>query len=434
MKLKSYLRPALAIAIMGFSGSHAFAGAITGWNQGNVSYSGPDSDGNYYSTIYDKAPVDSGASTNGYIKYTPPEGAFPGLKVVNNADQNPDNLDPAPGNPVDNCIMAAGPASCNSEFQSGKRFKLDRTGFNPIDLVLNMSGESLTDNDGLYRVFQKYGNNTDSALSGFSISLGFGIGNDFISSGDGDGLSFVDFGADPKESQFSSLFAQGLFGPVDTERDRPQGYFSAERSGFNLDLVTEDLFETNGLFGGQNGYEALFGDWMSYSMAPDGYFYDNDGDPLTDAILMAHYDDATDKWIMNRELDADGEILTSAEGNDGDQYNDVAAVESALQEQASNLTLAACPEIPVEGVACLAGVGEIEDLAKFNVSYFIDPLLFSLNDLAYTAYDDQASFTLRIEAWEASTVPAPGVLVLFATGLGLLLGVHRIRRRKDVTI
>lgn len=428
MKLPNFSHPALlAIAIAGVSSSSAFGGSITGWNEGNIEGSGPNLDGDYFSTIYDEAPVDSSSNTSGYIKYTPPEGASPGLKVVNNADLNPQSLPTTPQSSVDNCIAAAGSASCNTEFQSGKRFKLDRTGFDPIDLVFNVSGDSLgAENDGLYRVFQKYGNNSDSALTGYSISLGFGLGTEFVSSSAGDGLGFIDFGADPKESEFSSQFSQGLFGPVDDRRDRAQGYFSAERSGFNLDLVTEDLFETNGLFGGQNGYEALFGNWMPYSMVPDGYYYDNDGDPLTDGILMAHYDVATGKWIMNRELDADGEILTIAEGNNGDQYDEVADVEAALKEQASNLTLAACPVIPVEGVPCLAGVEEIEDLAKFNVSYFIDPLLFVLNDLAYTAFDDQATFTLRIEA---SKVPVPGVLVLFVTGLGLMLGM---RRRKNV--
>ena len=211
---RRFVQSALVVAVTGFTSASALAAVITDWDRGNVVTTGPDADGNFFSTVYDQpTTTGSGASTSGYIKYTPPEGANPGLKVVNNAAPNPDNIAPAPGRPVDNCIMAAGDASCNSEFQSGKRFKLDRTGFDPIDLVFNLDGSApAPDNDGLYKVFQKYGNNTGVALGGYTIGLGFGIGDDFVSSGSGDGLSFVDFGADPRESEFSSVFAQGLFG------------------------------------------------------------------------------------------------------------------------------------------------------------------------------------------------------------------------------
>ena len=427
-----FVHSALAMAIAGFTSGPVLAASITSWNQGNVVITGPDADGNYFSNVYDQPTTDGvGAGTSGYIKYTPPEGAEPGLKVVNDASPNPDNLDPAPGGAVDNCIMAAGSASCNSEFQSGKRFKLDRTALAPIDLVFNLDGSEPA-GDALYKVFQKYGNDTGVALDGYTIGLGFGIGDGFIASGDGDGLSFVDFGLDPKESEFSSVFAQGLFG-TDTQRDRPQGYFSADRSGFDLQLLTEDLFLTTGLFGGEFGYEALFGDWMSYSMVPDGYFYDDDGDPLTDAILMAHYDEVSEKWIMNRALDADGKILTIAEGNAGTQEDTVADVEAALIAQATNLTLSACIDGAIPPVACLAGVGAIEDLAKFNVTYFIDPLDFlATSDLVYTAYRDQPTFTLRITA-QAASVPEPGVLALLAMGLGLLSYRRARDRRQDVS-
>ncbi|SNY58961.1 hypothetical protein SAMN06297280_3528 [Arsukibacterium tuosuense] len=433
MKVQPHLIfSALAITIAGFTTGSAIAAIITDWNQGNVVNSGPNGSGVYVSTIYNKPTSDgSNANTSGYISYTLLEGAAPGLKVVNNALPNPDELDPAPGNPVDNCIMAAGPSSCNGEFQSGKRFKLDQTAFDPIDLVFNLDGSTFaTDNDGFYRMFQKYGNNTGVVLGGYTIGLGFGIGDDFIASGADDGLSFIDFGFNPKESEFSSLFSQGLFG-TDTRRDRLQGYFSAERSGFDLAMVTEDLFQTTGLFGGAFGYEALFSNWLSYSMVPDGYFYDDDGDPLTEAILMAHYDKASGQWIMNRALDADGNVLTIAEGNEGVAFATQMDVENELILQAANLNLAACINGAVPPVACLAGVGTIEDLAKFNVTYFTNPQAFSFadsfvdNDLAYTAYRDMATFTLRITA-RVVDVPEPGVLTLLLVGL-ILLSQRRIK-------
>lgn len=405
-----FLQSSLAAAIAGITSSAAFGAAIDSWDLGNVAGSGPDADGNYFSTIYDTSPTSSGATSSGYIKYDLDEGTAPGLKVVSDAPTEDST------SPVDNCIMAAGDSTCNGPFQSGKRFKLDRTGFEPIDLVFNLSDGTLADgNDGLYKVFSKYGNNTGSALDGFNISLGFGIGSDFIASTAGDGLSFVDFGSSPKNSEFSALFSQGLFGE-DEERGRLRGYFSGERSGFGLSLMGEDLFQSTGLFGDQYGYEALFGDWLSYSMAPDGYFYDDDGNPLTDAVLMAHYDSATGKWIMNRGLDADGNVVTLASGNEGVQYDSIADVEAELRRQAGDIPV--CTEVP--SGPCLAGAGEIEDLAKFNVTYFIDPVTFDASN--------QGSFTLRISG-SSRAVPEPGVLALLATGLVLLGGRRRSRQQ-----
>ena len=428
------LHCAAVIAIAGTASNVAHAAIITNWNVNNVVTTDvPDADGNFFSTVYDtenaapNAPA-TGSNTNGYIKFTPPEGGTPGLKLVNQAPPNPDSLAPAPSASTSNCIMAAGDASCNSEFQSGKRFKLDSTTLDPIDLVFDVGTGGAVSQSALdtYKLFQKYGNNTDNVLSGFTIGLGFGVGDDFVSSTAGDGLSFWDFGSNPapKPNEFSALFSHGLFGAVDDDNDRPQGYFSAERSGFMLDLLSEDLFKSTDLFGGEFGYSALFGDWMPYSMAPDGYFYDHDGDPLTDAILMAHYDEATSQWIMNRTLNTDGTIEMAAQGNDGAKYTTIASVESALIAQASDLTLAACPSTPpITPIPCLAGVGEIEDLAKFNVSYFVDPMSFDAVNSTYYV-NGTPTITMRITA-QAATVPEPSTLALLAIGLGLL-----VRRRK----
>jgi len=419
---KAFLRSTLVLAVSGLSAGSALAAQITYWDQGNVVGSGPDSDGNYFSTVYDQAPVSSTASSSGYITYDLDEGAAPGLKVVSDAPPL------TKGDPVDNCIMAAGSATCNGPFQSGKRFKLDQTGAGPIDLVFGMSNDPLSEgNDGLYKIFQKYGNNTDVALTGFSIGLGFGVGEAFTSSTDQDGLSFVDFGIDPKNNQFSSLFSQGLFGE-DEKRGRLLGYFSDERSGFDLDLVGEDLFQTTGLFGGEYGYGSLFSNWLAYSMAPEGYYFDDDGDPLTEGVLMAHFNSEIGKWIMNREIDDSGEVASVHFGNEGTQYDTVADVEAALQAQAvaSGLTLAQCSEAAVPGTPCLAGTEAIEDLAKFNVTSFIDAFNF---DAA-----NKPTFTMRINPSMMVAVPEPGSLALLFAGIGALLMRRRMNRHKAITV
>ncbi|MGD2116800.1 MAG: choice-of-anchor F family protein [Chromatiales bacterium] len=409
---KTILSTIIASSVLGFTS--ATATTITGWNTDNVVTTvTPDADGNYFSYIYDQATTDGvGANTNGYIKSTPPESVPPGMTVQN-------DVATAAGD-INNCIIATSGTDCNGPFQSGKRFKLDRTAFEPIDLIFNVdtngSFQNNFDTDGdaidydeVYKVFQKYGNNTGSAIDSFTIELGFGLGDDFVASTAGDGLGFVDFGADPANNEFSSQFSSGLFGPGGTAKHPYKGYFSWENTGFNLNMVSEDLFESAGISG---AYDDLFGDWLSYSMVPDGYFYDHDGDPNTDALLMAHYDEETGQWIINRDINSDMSIASLAEGNDGVHVNSLAEVIAFLTDDAA---LDLCENV-AEGTPCLAGVDVIEDLAKFNLTYFLTQISLDFGTDVNGAPITTGDFTLRITAVEA--VPVPATLALL--GLGLL--------------
>lgn len=407
-------RLALAVAISSVLGGVALpasASVINSWNTTNViTTTTLDEDGNGYSYIYNGAVSEGDAGSalsNGYIKFTPDESVSPGLEVENGATEN--------------CILASSDnSSCTSDFQTGKRFKLDSTSYGAIDLVFDVGS---FDEDSIYKVFQKFGNNIGDTIDSFTIQTGFGVGADFISSTLGDGLGFVDFGDDPSNSEFSSLFAAGLFGTA-SERHPLDGYFSTSRAGFTLDMISEDMFVSRGMFG---DYDDLFGDLLSYSMTPDGYFYDDDGDESTDAILMAHYDEESGEWILNRGLDSEGNVITLAYGNDGMRFSTVADIEAYLISSASSVFLPYCDDENVSG-PCLAGVDLIEDLAKFNLTYslelvddFFMPLssIFSLD----SAFDD--TFTLRITA-NAADVPTTGGLSLLLFGMaGLWLRNQR---------
>lgn len=346
---------------------------------------------------------DAGAHTSGFITFDGLSGFTPGVKIVND--------DPLAGSNGLNCIMANANAACNDETKTHKRFKLRATDSGPIDMAFNVNTNgsfTTAGNDGRYKVFQALGNDTGARMDSFRVTLGTGVGTNFVSSTASDGLSLVQsFGSQPlNNSQFSALFSNGLFGPQDEPQHPLIGYFSDERAGFNLEFDGTDSFVSTGLFG---DYSGLFGSMLSYDQLPQGYFFDDDGDANTDDILIAHQlTDGT--WVQNRSIDSSGTVGFIAFGHDGTAYSTLGDLVTAL----TGTGIQQCGEAVTAGAPCLAGTTEIDDLAKFNLSFFIDP----------TGYAGE-QFTMR---YEVAAVPEAETWAMMLAGLGLL--GFAVRRRR----
>jgi hypothetical protein len=343
------VRTALAIAITGVALS-AQAGKITsvpsasgapgfgGWNLENVqvllsgtqgtigsadSWFDPatgaynfaaDSDFTYQSLVFDG----SAANTGIVLAKDWPIGEPSGIKIVND-DPGVKNDKPS------NCIMStsylkdyyldsADPRQviCSSPFQTHKRYKVamlpstvDGVGAESVDLVFNVEAEEGSRD---YEVFQKINNWTDMRLQGFTVEVGFGVGENFVSVADA-GVDLASLNIAVPSDLWSptqlATFSAGLFGPEDKHTGE-LGFFDADtRAGFYIDEyvtgvqpLTDTLTATRPLPSdyadvppGDDALSAAnqFGPWLPNNMLPTGIFFDDDGNPDTDAALVAWY-------------------------------------------------------------------------------------------------------------------------------------------------
>lgn len=332
---------------------------VLDWNLVNAQTVDPDSpDGRTY--LYPDVATrdaDSLADGTGSVAYVfweldDASGRAPGIQVVNN-DPNWSLL---------NCVMASGERApddlktCGDPPSSAKRFKMKVTEADaPVDLVFDVGEGDMTYDDGLdaavaadeveigriYRVLQKFTNDTDQRVRNFRVELGYGTGDDFVPADfDTDALAFelrtlMDRSFFGQSTAFDPAHSGGqdcavchteaippgsreVWQPDDYATFSPSmysdgldirfdiGFFDDENAGL---IPPQDLEEgdksqyidtgsenTDGLDGAviegatAANYFAQFGYLLPDSMLPTGIYVDNDGDAATEGQLLAWWD------------------------------------------------------------------------------------------------------------------------------------------------
>ena len=198
---------------------------------------------------------------------------------------------------------------CSSPFQTHKRFKVamlpttvDGQGSESVDLVFNVVPEA---GERTYEIFQKINNWTGKRLAGFKVEVGFGVGGAFQRASAAGVLAHLNIAvpSDLWSPTQLATFSAGLFGPLDKHTGEV-GFFDLDtRAGFYIDQyvdgvqpLTDTLTATRPLPSnyanvpaGAGAAARQFGPWLPNSMLPTGIFFDDDGNPDTDAELVAWY-------------------------------------------------------------------------------------------------------------------------------------------------
>ncbi len=415
----------LAMAVLGLTAS-AHAGKITsvpsasgasgfgGWNLGNVhvmlngagswfdpltgAYSfAAGSDFTYQSNVFDRSNTMMGI----VLAKDWPVGEPAGIKLIN------DDPGAKPGKPA-NCIMAtsylkdyyldsAQPRQviCSSPYQTHKRFKVamlpstvDGQGSESVDLVFNVEPEA---GERVYEMFQKINNWTGKRLSGFRIEVGFGVGDGFQSASAA-GVPLAQLNVAVPSDLWSptqlATFSAGLFGPVDKHTGEV-GFFDPDmRAGFYIDQyvtgvqpLTDTLTATRPLpsdYGnlpaGAGSAAYQFGPWLPNSMLPTGIFFDDDGNPDTDAALVAWYG-----------------------------YNPVAGRMSWMRGASGSFAEVLTGEIQAMSANLSYTSDLIDDLVNIGLNYVV-----RVGDVTTFPGTGNKTFTIRVTPTaDASSTPAP---------------------------
>jgi hypothetical protein len=410
-------------------------------------------------TLYDRDVTGGtlGAISYGEIGWDILKAEAPGIIVYNNT--------PAyePGQIIADCVMALridADRQCNGASQPPARYKMRATAIGPIDMVFRVrlldANAVILDADGfplaadqdvtrnIYRMIGMLSNDTGKRLGGFTVQVGFGLGADFYKSKASDGLKIGlhEEGATDadnlKDDEIAEFLDDLFYGPADAAHD--WGFFSSSRAGLAVDTAAleteEDFFGSIGI---SSNYSELFGKWLPLTLVPQGWFYDRDGDPVTDAAVTAWYDGT--RWIQYvvdeitgvrtaiypdagqiADWEATPPSVYADDGvwTEGDSLTaggilyatwDAAAGVYVLADGTTRVTndemsarIAAAPDQLERRPGYL--VGPIEGLANLNLNYFIEVA----NPSAWPTYaNGEATFTLRITPLNenVTALPAP---------------------------
>jgi len=291
------------------------------------------------------------------------------------------------------------PTVCDSPFQTHKRFKVDALpptvvggvgAEEGIDLVFNVEDE--VDAERRYMILQKLNNYSDARFAGYKIEVGFGVGAGFVQAS---GLEEVTLSlglgeeTDPTtptdniwDPEDLAVFSAGLFGAADPPKHPTDGFFDNTRAGYNVELSADSFSITStGPFAPSN-YTVLFGDWLPSIWEPTAIFYDEDNNPLTDAKLVAFWNDDPDTVAVDYQW-----LLGNV-----DNFDPVP--EASL--------IAWATDTSGTGGTSLYSVGGIEDVLNLGLTYIV-----KIGDrLTFPGTQDQ--FTVRMTPIASADTTVPG--------------------------
>ncbi|MDX2480409.1 MAG: choice-of-anchor F family protein [Desulfuromusa sp.] len=395
--------PATATGAAGFGGWNLDnvvinlngTGGETAFDEVTGAYTFPDDSDFTYAGHVDDGDINTPVLMGYSLAKDWPVGEPAGIKVIN------DDTGVKAPKPT-NCIMATSYRAehfldsddpeqviCSSPFQSHKRYKLamlpasiDGVGSDSVDLVFNVEAEV---GSREYQVFQKINNWTGERLEGFTIEVGFGVGIDFVAVADTNLANLnVSVPSDIWSDGQLANFSAGLFGPLDKHTGSIGFFDPAQRAGFYINEyvvgeqpLTSTLTATVTLGSDYAEVPAgsaianQFGPWLSNNMLPYGIFFDDDGNPETDAELLAWYG-------YNPAIGALGWM--------GGSQTDFAAITTeAIETMGENLSYT---------------MGEIDDLVNVGLNYVV-----TIGDVATFPSN---TFTIRITPTrDTSGIAAP---------------------------
>ncbi|MCR8724979.1 choice-of-anchor F family protein [Frigidibacter sp. ROC022] len=356
----------------------------------------------------------------------------PGLKPVTGTLNNDDFTSANGFSPsgVENCLMANNDNTCDSPSGTGKRWKSWLQGPAGFDMMfLTAASGGVTE----YFNYGKLTNFSGARVAGFSFVLGTGSGADFtpVAAGGADGVSFDNLvAATSKSGEWPTVstgdleqnplqrffFPGGLFG--DGGQEGVVGFFSTDRAGFEV-IANADLTRLDtGVFFNAD-HLALFGDGLlDRSRLPDGVFWDQDGDPDTEAKVIAWYNSGADEWQYGNVaddpdtagIDEQAEFLQALADELGVAVGDLGHTGTqgvAVPDQIMAL-IQASDAMEVAGIEDISNLNlnfslDVGDIALGGFTVRITPLLFPIVAAAGTDYQFGVAATL-----DAANIPYLG--------------------------